>query len=189
MAELSRQFQNFIDAIGVLNAVIAIGPPGCGKTSRLEERATALGMNLVRIKGAVSGIGLYSNLWEGNDPNTITVIDDVPGLIHDRQARAILCGAMDTTSRRHLTWAKQNRELERNDIPLSFDYVGKIVVLTNEDWRAIKQQRARTEVAAILSRAFVFEIEIDGRLEMAEHCVEKAPEILGKHRLTKNQQD
>jgi hypothetical protein len=142
----------------------------------------------VLIKGAVSGIGLYVTLFKSNDPKTVVVIDDTPALIYEKQARAILSAATDTTGKRTITWAKQNRALENEGIPLSFDFVARLIVITNQDWRKIKREPMRSEVGAILSRAYVMEIKVDDRLAMAQHCRSKSEEILGKHGLTAEQQ-
>ena len=134
----------FMVASGSQASLIVSGDPGLGKShsviSALQAAGYkdetlvdhALGSRPVNkktyqlVKGAVSAKGLYRLL--ATSPDSVLVFDDADDIWRDETARNVLKGALDSYSRRVLSWAK---EINEEDLPRVFEYTGKIIFISN----------------------------------------------------------
>lgn len=148
-----------------IRSLIVAGAPGVGKTHTLEaklEVAKRMGKvkDVVVIKGSISPIGLYVQLWENRNAGNVILLDDIDSVFNDEEALNLLKGALDTTKTRRISWAKASSFLRDNDIPNSFDYNGQIVFITNTDPDAViaKGGKLAPHMAALLSRSVFLDL-------------------------------
>lgn len=117
-----------------INALMIAGAPGCGKTYTIENRAgKALAegeLNNVRhIKGKMSAVVLYSELYNCRDKGDVVILDDVD--ISDVDVLNILKAVLDTGEKRTVHWGTRSLWLEEQGIPTEFDFNGCVIMLTN----------------------------------------------------------
>lgn len=148
-----------------IRSLIVAGAPGVGKTHTLEAKLVAaetkgLVKSLVTIKGSISPIGLFVQLWENRDAGQVLMLDDIDAVFGDEEAMNLLKGALDTTKTRRISWAKASSFLRDNDIPNSFDYNGQIVFITNTDPDAVieKGGKMAPHMAALVSRSVFLDL-------------------------------
>lgn len=162
------------DVLGVLadgvadrniRSLIVAGAPGVGKTHTLEAKLEAAKKkgkvkDVVVIKGSISPIGLYVQLWENRKSGNVILLDDIDSVFADEEALNLLKGALDTTKKRRISWAKASSFLRDNDIPNAFDYEGQIVFITNTDPDAViaKGGKMAPHMGALLSRSVFLDL-------------------------------
>jgi hypothetical protein len=86
------------------------------------------------IKGYSTPKGLYINLFENK--NNIVVFDDCDSVLKDPDAVNILKGALDSYSKRVITWSTAIRD---DDIPRSFRFEGGVIFVSNMTRNRIDQ--------------------------------------------------
>lgn len=148
-----------------VRSLIVAGAPGVGKTHTLEARLSAAEASgqvksLTTIKGSISPIGLFVQLWENRDAGQVLMLDDIDAVFADEEAMNLLKGALDTTKTRRISWAKASSFLRDNDIPNTFDYNGQIVFITNTNPDAVieKGGKLAPHMAALVSRSVFLDL-------------------------------
>lgn len=117
---------------GHIKSLVISGAAGIGKTYNLQKDLEASGNTFIKITGAISGIGMYKTLYEYSDENSIIMFDDAD-VFKDEEAIDILKGALDSSSKREVSWLKASKYLEENGIPNQFEFKGRIVFITNKN--------------------------------------------------------
>lgn len=152
-------------ASGNIRSLIVAGAPGVGKTHTLESKLTAAEANgvvksVTTIKGSISPIGLFVQLWENRDAGQVLMLDDIDAVFADEEAMNLLKGALDTTKTRRISWAKASSFLRDNDIPNTFDYNGAIVFITNTDPDAVMEKGGKLapHMGALISRSVFLDL-------------------------------
>lgn len=148
-----------------VRSLIVAGAPGVGKTHTLEARLSAAEASgqvksLTTIKGSISPIGLFVQLWENRDAGQVLMLDDIDAVFADEEAMNLLKGALDTTKTRRISWAKASSFLRDNDIPNTFEYNGQIVFITNTNPDAVieKGGKLAPHMAALVSRSVFLDL-------------------------------
>ena len=168
-ADREANIRERFDVLGILadgvasrnvRSLIVAGAPGVGKTHTLEAKLKKAELNgqvrkVTTIKGSISPIGLYLQLWENRESGDVIMLDDIDAVFADEEAMNLLKGALDTTKARRISWAKASSFLRDNDIPNSFDYEGQIVFITNTDPDAViaKGGKMAPHMSALVSRS------------------------------------
>jgi hypothetical protein len=101
----------------------------------------------VKIKGASTAYGLYSNLYRYN--GKIIVFDDCDRIFHDEDSSNILKAALDTSPKHIISWTSQATMGKNSILPKRFDFKGKVIFITNLEFKKID--------SAVRSRAFLFD--------------------------------
>lgn len=157
---------------GNIRAVIVSGAAGCGKTYTLDallSRAEAEErISYDTIRGAMSAIGLYRELFMHREPGQVLVLDDCDSIFADLDALNLLKAALDTSKTRRVHWNKESRVLEEEGIDRSFDFEGGMVFITNIDFTAeIEAEKKMTpHYKALLSRCMYVDLGIHNRREI-----------------------
>jgi hypothetical protein len=157
---------------GHLRAAIVSGAPGCGKTYTLEKELTyaeAQGKIMFQsVKGAMSAIGLYRQLFECSEPGSVLVIDDCDSIFGDIDALNLLKAALDTGKTRKVHWNKESRVLADEGIPRSFEFKGAVVFITNIDFSTEIEREVKVtpHYEALLSRSLYVDLGIHTRREI-----------------------
>lgn len=150
---------------GNVRSLMVAGSAGVGKTYELEKKLEAAEKNgdiesFESIKGSISAAGLFQKLYHNKDEGQVLLLDDTDSMFSDEEAMNLLKAALDTSTVRKISWAKQARWLEDLDIPSTFEYEGQIVFITNTDPDAVvaKGGRIAPHMAALLSRSIFLDL-------------------------------
>lgn len=118
------------------------------------------------IKGFSTAKGLYRTLYESN--GTTIVFDDCDSILKDDVARNILKGALDSYSKRYISWMADMRD---DDLPKSFEFKGRVIFISNMSLDKIDQAIRTRSMCVDLSMTELEKIE---RMEV----IAKSPEFL-----------
>lgn len=187
---LERVGNSVVD--GTVRAVIISGATGCGKTHTLERILTeAHAKESIRwhtIRGTLSGIALYQELYNYRERGSVLMLDDCDAIFSDLEALNLLKAALDTRRVRTVHWNKESRVLMEAGIERSFDFDGAVVFITNTDFtRAIQENRKMTpHYQALLSRCMYLDVGIHNRREILVRIgqVVFSREFLEEHKIT-----
>ena len=156
---------------GEVRAMIVSGAPGVGKSFGVEKVLSkhdlladvAQNSKLKKyeiVKGAMSAIGLYKELYEFSDKKCILVFDDCDSVLLDDLALNILKAALDTSKKRTIHWNTDSRSLIAEGVPNSFDFNGGAVFITNINFANVKSKKLQDHLAALESRCHYIDLTI-----------------------------
>lgn len=121
---------------GNIRSLIISGAAGIGKTYSLDKalkQAHGFGEIVYKsINGKISGIGLYEQLWNNREANSVLLIDDVD-VFSDMDMLNLLKAALDTGETRKVCWSTASAYLDDKNIDKEFEFEGTIVFITNVD--------------------------------------------------------
>jgi hypothetical protein len=155
---------------GDIRALIVSGPPGVGKSFGVEqqlEKATLfdqLANRKIRfeiVKGAMTALGLYAQLYKYSDHKNVLVFDDCDSILLDDLALNILKAALDSGKRRKIFWNSDSSLLRREGIPDSFDFNGGAIFITNLKFSSLKSKKLQDHLEALQSRCHFLDLTID----------------------------
>ena len=175
-------------ADGTMASVVITGQGGLGKSytvmKSLDESGlinlTDLAMfeagtkvNLKKayrvVKGFSTAKGLYRTLFEAN--GMTIVFDDCDSILKDDVARNLLKGALDSYSKRYISWMADMRD---DDLPKSFEFTGRIIFVSNMSMDKIDQAIRTRSMCVDLSMTEEQKVE---RMEVIAKSDEFLPEI------------
>ena len=141
--------------------LIVSGPAGLGKSFTIEK---ALAANESEhhthdiMKGSISAVGLYIALYEQRE-NGVVVLDDCDDVFRDETALNLLKAVLDTSEKRIVSYRKNARWLEENDIPQSFEFKGSVAFCTNIDFEQeiLKNTKMATHFKALINKIHYFQ--------------------------------
>ena len=125
---------------GDIRAMIVAGPPGVGKSYGVERQMEKASMfdkiagKRVRyevVKGAMTALGLYAQLYKFSDKKNVLVFDDCDSVFADDLSLNILKAALDSGKTRKICWNSDSRLLRDEGIPNSFQFHGSAIFITN----------------------------------------------------------
>lgn len=153
-------------ATGHVRALSASGSAGTGKTHCVLSTLERLGKKVNLLKGTISAVMLFTELWNSRENGDVVVMDDCD-VLGDIDAANMLKAAMDTTKKRIISYAKLSSYLEENDIPNSFEFNGGIIYLSNVDFEreVARSTKMSVHYEAFLSRALFIPIRLDSMRE------------------------
>lgn len=140
-------------ADGTMPSAIITGEGGLGKSYTVMQSLEKAGLknitdlsafeigtklNLSKsyrvIKGYSTAKGLYRTLFESN--GMTVVFDDCDQVLKDEVAKNLLKGALDSFSRRYISWMADMRD---EDLPKSFEFTGRVIFISNMQLERIDQ--------------------------------------------------
>jgi hypothetical protein len=166
-------------ANGAQASVVVTGPGGLGKSFTVTQALTACGFNDVSvlddfavgtilktaktfrvIKGYSTPKGLYRALYENKDG--VIVFDDCDSVLKDPVSLNLLKGALDSYSRRIISWRADIRD---EDLPTTFEFKGRVVFISNLSSSSIDQ--------AIISRSMAVDLSMTNKqkIERMRHLL------------------
>jgi hypothetical protein len=155
---------------GNVRAMIVSGPPGVGKSYGVETvlQKSDLFNTLAEkkpkfevVKGAMSAIGLYAKLYEFSAAGNVVVFDDCDSILMEDLSLNILKGALDSSSRRFISWNTDSRILRSEGIPGRFEFKGAAIFITNIKFQNIRSKKLRDHLDALESRCHYIDLEMD----------------------------
>lgn len=159
-------------ADGHIRSAIISGATGCGKSYTLETRLRAAEddgrISYSSVRGTISAIVLYVELWNNRNTDNVLVLDDTDAIYKDIDALNILKAALDTSPKRRVHYGKESRVLADLGIDRSFDFEGSMVFITNEDLvKAVeKDTKMSTHYKALLGRSIYCDLGIHTKREV-----------------------
>ena len=159
---------------GQIRAMIVSGPPGVGKSFGVEK--VLLKSELFNIlaekkpkfevvKGAMSSIGLYAKLYEFSAEGNVVVFDDCDSILMEDLSLNILKGALDSGSRRFISWITDSRILRSEGIPDRFEFKGAAIFITNIKFEHVRSKKLRDHLDALESRCHYIDLQMDTNRE------------------------
>jgi predicted AAA+ superfamily ATPase len=157
---------------GKIRAMIVSGPPGVGKSYGVEaqmHKATLFDNiigNRIRyevVKGAMTALGLYSQLYKFSDCKNVLVFDDCDSVFSDELSLNILKAALDSGKRRKICWNSDSSLLRREGIPDSFDFNGSAIFITNLKFSNVKSKKLQDHLEALQSRCHFLDLTINNQ--------------------------
>ena len=154
---------------------ILAGPPGIGKSyeivQSLNENVGAHGYHI--IKGKTSAIEVYNTLFNFN--KHVVVFDDCDSLFDNSDAINVLMAATDKnhkTGKYQVNWNTNTKLVDTH----SFEFEGKVIVITNRDFKKASMKKSRP----LVSRSFFIQFH-NNREEILERTrdIASKKEIFG----------
>lgn len=174
-------------------SVIITGEGGLGKTytvlkaldkaglkniTDLAEFAVGTKINVAKcyriVKGFSTAKGLYRTLFESN--GSTIVFDDCDSILKDDTATNLLKGALDSYSKRYISWMADMRD---DDLPKSFQFTGRVIFISNRPMDKIDQAIRTRAMCVDLSMTELQKIE---RMEVIAKSDEFLPEVSPLHK-------
>lgn len=161
---------------GDVRAMIVSGPPGVGKSFGVENvlskhdifAEVAQDNKLKKyeiVKGAMSAIGLYRKLYEYSDRKSIVVFDDCDSILLDDVSLNILKAALDSGSKRVISWNTDSNVLRREGVPDRFEFKGGCIFITNIKFDNVRSKKLKDHLEALESRCHYLDLTIDTERE------------------------
>jgi len=159
---------------GDVRAMIVSGPPGVGKSFGVEQVLEKDGLfdklgerkpKYEIVKGAMSAIGLYAKLYEYSDAKHVLVFDDCDSILLDDLSLNILKGALDSGSKRFISWNTDSRILRSEGIPDRFEFKGAAIFITNIKFAHVRSKKLKDHLDALESRCHYIDLEMDTNRE------------------------
>lgn len=181
-------------ANGAQSSVVVTGPGGLGKsytvTKSLESNGfkdmsildaefevgrRVPGKKFIVIKGYSTPKGLYRTLYENRDG--VIVFDDCDSVLKDPVSLNLLKGALDSYSRRIISWRADIRD---EDLPTSFEFKGRVIFISNLSSTQIDQ--------AIITRSMAVDLSMttQQKIDRMRHILESGefmPEANKEHKV------
>lgn len=166
-------------------SVVVSGPGGLGKSHTVTAALTKAGMKDVTlldefevggkinteksyrvIKGYSTPKGLYRTLFENRDG--VVVFDDCDSVLKDPVSLNLLKGALDSYSRRVISW---RADMKDDELPQSFEFKGRVVFISNLSSDSIDQ--------AIITRSMAVDLTMttEQKVERMRYLVDQ-PEFM-----------
>jgi hypothetical protein len=179
---------------GAQASVVVTGPGGLGKSYTVAKALDANGFKDITtldaleigarinttksyrvIKGYSTPKGLYRLLYENKDG--VLVFDDCDSVLKDPVSLNLLKGALDSYSRRIISWRADIRD---EDLPTSFEFKGRVVFISNLSSSQIDQ--------AIITRSMAVDLTMTTKqkIERMRHIMESGefmPEADKQHKV------
>jgi hypothetical protein len=141
-------------ATGTIHNLIVNGPAGVGKTHAVETFLTQYANGRYKVvKGHMTPLSLYGNLFFHRDPNSILVLDDIDSVFKKIEGVNLLKAAMDTGSVRRINWESSNA-LKGVGIPDSFEFKGKVILISNIGFAVARKNSISAHLDALKDRSF-----------------------------------
>lgn len=176
-------------AQGQQASVVICGPGGLGKSHTVvqalkqrgfqditlaDEGAVKSRKSYTVVKGYSTAKGLFRLLWENRDG--VLVFDDCDSVLKDPVSLSLLKSALDSYSRRVITW---RADFKDDEIPNSFLFTGRVVFISNMNTLQLDQ--------AIVTRSLCVDLSMttQQKVERMQHLILNAefmPEYTAEHK-------
>lgn len=116
------------------------------------------------VKGHITASSLFELLYRNRDENNTIIMDDIDSIFGDDKALNLLKAALDTSSKRRITWG--TAYARRDGVPSVFDFKGSIIFISNKDFNQMKgSSSVGKHIEAIMSRCLFLDMGITNTRE------------------------
>lgn len=171
-------------------SVVITGPGGLGKSHTvmaalksagfadlssvedMEVGSKAPSKSFTVIKGYSTAKGLYRALYENRD--SVIVFDDCDSILKDPVSLSLLKGALDSYSRRIISWRADFRD---EDLPNVFEFKGRVVFISNLTSSSLDQ--------AVITRSLAVDLAMtpDQKIDRMRHLLTQS-DFMPEHELS-----
>lgn len=110
--------------------LILLGPPGMGKSYTSERVVKESGRPFAMVNSYSTKLALYMLLYKNRDK--IIIFDDAVNVIEQAATRSmLLAGLWSNAGKRTIQYNSTSKILENMDVPLEFEFTGRIIWNTN----------------------------------------------------------
>lgn len=172
-------------------SVVVSGPGGLGKSHTVTKALNDAGLHDITLldeiaaggridtsksyrvlKGYSTPKGLYRTLFENREG--VIVFDDCDSVLKDPVSLNLLKGALDSYSRRVISWRADMRDEE---LPQQFEFKGRVVFISNLSSDSIDQ--------AIITRSMAVDLSMTSKQKVERmHFLVSLPEFMPEYGVT-----
>ncbi len=117
------------------------------------------------VKGAMSAVGLYSKLYKYHEKGNVVVFDDCDSVLLDDLSLNILKAALDSGSKRTISWNTDSRVLRTEGVPDKFEFKAGAIFITNIKFENVRSKKLQDHLAALESRCHYIDLQMDTERE------------------------
>lgn len=151
-------------ASGEIRCLVASGSPGIGKSWDLMKTLDDIipGEYEVIEGGDISPVHLFMAGYRNREVGRVLVFDDSDGLFLKDECCNILKKLTDSSPVRRLTYMKDSKVLEAEDVPNEYAFEGSVIFLSNLDFDRMAQgtDRRSQHIAALNTRSLPLDLKI-----------------------------
>ena len=177
-------------ANGKIHNLIVNGPPGVGKTYSVENYLNKYAQGKYKVvKGHMTPLSLYGNLYLHRDENSVLVLDDIDSVFKKIEGVNLLKAAIDTSAVRKISW-ESTSPLKGTNIPDSFEFKGSVILISNIGFNGRTKGDLSAHLDALKDRSYKLVIA-DGSKESCfkQVCfMVSKKNLLGDFKLSKKQE-
>lgn len=185
-----------IDPFNPIKSMIVTGASGIGKTynlqKRLEEAHQYAECNFDMLNSKCTTVGLYKALYKSRNISSILLLDDVD-VFSNEDTINILKAALDSNSKRIITYQSASTELRKCGIPNEFEFKGKVIFITNRDLNKMRLSNSNLvpHIEALMTRSIFIDLEIHDNESIMAHIenIIKSTDIITKFGIDKKVAD
>jgi hypothetical protein len=188
---------------GSIRSLIISGAPGVGKSHTVEWVLESYGnsnpdFKYKFVQGAITPIELYKLLYKYRKEGNVVVLDDTDTIFFDEQGLSILKAALDSGTRRRISWFSNSHDLKDDDgnkIEQQFDYNGTMIFITNTDFqRYVDEGKSKLapHFEALISRSIYLDLKLRGSRAVSlwvKNIVSRNNILVDRFSLTAQQQN
>ncbi len=158
-SELEKRYANvetYIKEIanGKIHNLIVNGPPGVGKTYSVENYLNKYAQGKYKVvKGHMTPLSLYGNLYFHKEANSILVLDDIDSVFKKIEGVNILKAAIDTSPLRRISW-ESTSPIKGIGIPDSFQFKGSVILISNIGFDGHTKSNLSAHLDALKDRSY-----------------------------------
>jgi DNA polymerase III delta prime subunit len=194
-SDLEKRYANvetYIKQIanGKIHNLIVNGPPGVGKTHSVESYLNKYAQGKYKVvKGHMTPLSLYGNLYFHREVNSVLVLDDIDSVFKKIEGVNLLKAAIDTSPVRKISW-ESTTPLKGVGIPSSFEFKGSVILVSNIGFDGHTRGNLSAHLDALKDRSYKIIVADSSK----ESCFKQVcfmvakKELLSNFNLTKQQE-
>jgi len=194
-SELDKRYANVETYImqianGKIHNLIVNGPPGVGKTHSVESYLDKYAKGKYKVvKGHMTPLSLYGNLYFHREANNVLVLDDIDSVFKKIEGVNLLKAAIDTSPIRKISW-ESTTPLKGIGIPGTFEFKGSVILISNIGFDGHTRGNLSAHLDALKDRSYKIIVADSSK----ESCFKQVcfmvakKELLRNFHLTKQQQ-
>ena len=194
-SDLEKRYANveaYIKQIanGKIHNLIVNGPPGVGKTHSVENYLNKYAQGKYKVvKGHMTPLSLYGNLYFHREVNSVLVLDDIDSVFKKIEGVNLLKAAIDTSPVRKISW-ESTTPLKGIGIPSSFEFKGSVILVSNIGFDGHSKGNLSAHLDALKDRSYKIIVADSSK----ESCFKQVcfmvtkKELLSSFNITKQQE-
>ena len=113
----------------------------------------------------MSAVGLYSKLYKYSEKGDVVVFDDCDSVLLDDLSLNILKAALDSGTKRTISWNTDSRVLRNEGVPDRFEFKAGAIFITNIKFENVHSKKLQDHLAALESRCHYIDLQMDTERE------------------------
>lgn len=150
---------------GLSNGCLLTGEGGIGKSRLVTDIIKQRKIPYAYLNTFVTPLALYKFMYRNKDK--LIILDDVDGLWENRVIALLKAALWEVGGKRVVNWESTSSKLD--DIPLSFEFTGQIIILANK--LEIKDVNIRAVVTRI--NHYEFKFSYGDKIEVMKEIITK----------------